>query len=96
MNLFTRFFKVKSKATIYYDSHGEVISVVGNIGPTRAARGAFKLHCNAISPTVGYKLRRFVRRLAHKIKHRAEMALYYCDQESVNAVPYIGLLEDGR
>jgi len=49
-----------------------------------------------MEPTFGYKLRRFLKRMANEISHRAEMASHYYDEESVAAVPYIGLLEDGR
>lgn len=96
MNIFTRIFRVKSKVTIYYDNHNEVIAAVGNIGPTRAGRGAFELHSGHISPTFGCKLRRFIHRLAREIKHRAEMASRFYDTESVQAIPVIGMLEDGR
>ena len=96
MSIFTRLFRAKSKVTIYYDRNGEVIEAVGNIGRTRACRGAFKLHKGQIEPTTGYKLRRFIRRLAREIAHRAEMASRYCDEESVRAIPVIGLLEGGR
>lgn len=96
MSIFTRLFRAKSKVTIYYDRNCDVIEAVGNIGQTRANRGAFKLHRGQINPTFGYKLRRFIHRLAREIKHRAEMASRYYDTESVQAIPVIGLLEDGR
>lgn len=96
MSIFTRLFRAKSKVTIYYDAGGEVIEAVGNIGMTRACRGAFELHKGQIEPTTGYKLRRFIRRLAREISHRAEMASRFYDTESVQAIPVIGLLEDGR
>lgn len=93
MNIFTRLFKVKSKVTIYYDNSGEVLDAVGNIGVTRANRGAFKLLRGQINPTFGYKARRFLKRIATEISARAAI---FCDEESVKAVPYIGLLEDGK
>ena len=96
MNIFTRLFRVKSKVTIYFDNRGEVLEAVGNIGQTRANRGAFKLLRGQINLSFGYKLRRFLKRLANEIIRRAEMAANYYDEESVAAVPYIGLLEDGR
>lgn len=96
MSIFTRLFRAKSKVTIYFDRNCEVIKAVGNIGSTRACRGAYKLHKGQIEPTTGYKLRRFIHRLAREIKHRAEMASRYCDEESVRAIPVIGLLKDGQ
>ena len=96
MNIFTRIFRCKSKVTIYYDNRGEVLEAVGNIGQTRANRGAFKLHRGQINPTFGCKLRRFIKRLANEISRRAKMAANYYDEESVAAIPVIGLLEDGR
>lgn len=81
---------------IKYDRHGAVKSIKGNVGRTRMNRAALELWKGNIKPTTGYKLRRFLKRLANEISRRAEMAANYYDEESVAAVPYIGLLEDGR
>ena len=81
---------------IKYDRHGAVKSITGNVGRTRMNRAALELWKGNIKPTTGYKLRRFFKRLANEISRRAEMAANYYDEESVAAVPYIGLLEDGR
>ena len=81
---------------IKYDHNGAVKSIKGNVGRTRMNRAALELWKGNIKPTTGYKLRRFLKRLANEISRRAEMAANYYDEESVAAVPYIGLLEDGR
>ena len=79
---------------IKYDRHGAVKSIRGNIGRTRANRGALELWRGNFEPTTGYKLRRFFKRLGHEISRRANMAANFYDEESVKAVPYIGLLEN--
>lgn len=81
---------------VKYSKNGEVKSIKGNIGRTRMNRAALELWKGNIKPTTGYKLRRFIKRLANEIARRIEMAANYYDEESVAAVPYIGLLEDGR
>ena len=81
---------------IKYDRNGAVKSIKGNVGRTRMNRAALELWKGNIKPTTGYKLRRFIKRVANEISRRAEMASHYYDEESVAAVPYIGLLEDGR
>ena len=42
---------------IKFDSHGEVKKITGNIGQTRANRGALELWKGNVEPTTGYKLR---------------------------------------
>lgn len=96
MSIFTRLFRAKSKVTIYYDAGGKVIEAVGNIGRTRANRGAYVLHCGKIKPTFKMRLGYFMTNLSRIIKHRAEMASRFYDTESVQAIPVIGMLEDGR
>ena len=77
---------------IKYDRDGTVKKIKGNIGQTRANRAARELWKGNVEPTFGYKARRFVKRLATEISARAAI---FCEEESVKAVPYIGL-EDGR
>lgn len=84
------------KVKIIYTKNGEVKKVVGNVGRTRMGKAALVLWKGEIEPTTGYKLRRFFKRLGHEISRRANMAANFYDEESVNAVPHIGLLEDGR
>ena len=81
---------------VKYSKNGEVKSIKGNIGRTRMNRAALELWKGNVEPTTGYKLRRFIHRLAREIKHRAEMASRFYDTESVQAIPVIGMLEDGR
>lgn len=78
---------------IKYDRTGAVKKIKGNIGQTRANRAARELWQGNVEPTFGYKLRRFIKRLATEISARAAI---FCDEDSVKAVPYIGLLDDGR
>lgn len=84
------------KVKIIYTKNGEVKKVVGNVGRTRMSKAALVLWRGEIEPTTGYKLRRFFKRLGHEISRRATMAANFYDEESVNVVPHIGLLEDGR
>lgn len=75
---------------IKYDRAGAVKKIKGNIGRTRANRAALELWKGNIEPTFGYKLRRFIKRIATEISARAAI---FCDEGSVKAVPYIGLEE---
>jgi len=81
---------------IKYDRHGAVKSIRGNIGRTRANRGALELWRGNFEPTTGYKLRRFIRRAFHNLTIRAEAAYaYHTDMHrQAHEVPYIGLLEN--
>lgn len=81
------------KVKIKYDRTGAVKKIKGNIGRTRANRAALELWKGNVEPTFGYKLRRFIKRMAAEISARAAV---FCDEESVKAVPHIGLLDDGR
>ena len=56
MNIFKRIFKVRSKATVYFDKNGEVIEIKGNIGRTRMNRAASAFHFSDPTPTFGMKL----------------------------------------
>lgn len=75
---------------IKYDRTGAVKKIKGNIGRTRANRAALELWKGNVEPTFGYKARRFIKRMATEISARAAI---FCDEESVKAVPYIGLEE---
>lgn len=75
---------------IKYDRTGAVKKIKGNIGRTRANRAALELWKGNVQPTFWYKARRFVKRLATEIFAHAAV---FCDEESVNAVPHIGLEE---
>ena len=87
---------------IKFDKDGNIKSIKaplpndGTTGRTRMSKAALVLWRGEIEPTTGYKLRRFFRRLGHEISRRANMAANFYDEESVNALPHIGLLEDGR
>lgn len=56
MNIIKRIFKVRSKATVYFDRNGEVIEIKGNIGRTRRARAAGAFHYMEPTPSLGIKL----------------------------------------
>lgn len=73
---------------IKYDRTGAVKKIKGNIGRTRANRAALELWKGNVEPTFGYKMRRFIKRIATEISARAAV---FCDEDSVKAVPYIGL-----
>lgn len=101
MNIIKRTIKAKSKVTIYFDKNGEVIEAVGNIGWTRAGRGAFALNRLKVNPTFGYKLRRFFRRLPDIINEMIEDARVIATTPAPSAVcadelPLIGLEECSR
>ena len=80
---------------IKYDRHGEVKKITGNIGQTRANRGALELWKGNVEPTTGYKLRRFIRRAFNELSTRAEAAYAYHTMNAPQAceVPVIGLEE---
>ena len=81
------------KATVKFDKYGNVKSIKGNIGRTRMNRAALELWKGNVEPTTPYKLRRFIKRLANEIARRIEMAANYYDEESVAAIPVVGLEE---
>lgn len=83
---------------IKFDSHGEVKKITGNIGQTRANRGALELWKGNVEPTTGYKLRRFIRRAFNELSTRAEAAYAYhtVGTPSAAEMPYIGLEECSR
>ena len=87
------------KATVKFDKYGNVKSIKGNIGQTRANRAATALRFGKIEPTTGYKLRRFIRRALNELSVRAEAAYAYhtVGTPSAAETPYIGLEEhNGR
>lgn len=63
MNILTRIFKVKSKATVYFDKNGELIEATGNIGKTRELKAANYFRFNDVTPTLGMKLGTAIRNL---------------------------------
>ena len=83
---------------IKYDRHGAVKKITGNIGQTRANRGALELWKGNVEPTTGYKLRRFIRRALNELSVRAEAAYAYhtVGTPSAAETPYIGLEECSR
>ena len=81
------------KATVKFDKYGNVKSIKGNIGQTRANRAALKLWKGEIEPSTGYKLRRFFKRFFTALKTRAEVAHRYHTAPPAAAMPYIGLEE---
>ena len=87
------------KATVKFDKYGNVKSIKGNIGQTRANRAATALRFGKIEPTTGYKLRRFIRRALNELSVRAEAAYAYhtVGIPSAAETPDIGLEEhNGR
>ena len=84
---------------IKFDKDGNIKSIKaplpddGTTGRTRMSKAALELWKGNVQPTFWYKTRRFIKRMATEISARAAV---FCDEESVKAVPYIGLLEDGR
>lgn len=83
---------------IKFDRYGEVRKITGNIGQTRANRGALELWKGNVEPTTGYKLRRFIRRALNELSVRAEAAYAYHTGGTPSAAetPYIGLEECSR
>jgi len=75
------------------DRTGLVKKVKTDVGRTRMNRAALELWKGNVQHTTWYKLRRFFKRLAIEFSKRAELAAHFCDEESVVAVPYIGLEE---
>ena len=86
------------KATVKFDKYGNVKSIKGNIGRTRMNRAAIELWKGNVEPTVGYKLRRFIRRALNELSVRAEAAYAYhtVGTPSAAETPYIGLEECSR
>lgn len=64
----------------------------GTTGRTRMSRAALVLWKGKFEPTFWFKFRRFFKRSFDII---SDLAAQFCDDESVAALPYIGL-EDGR
>ena len=85
------------KATVKFDKYGNVKSIKGNIGQTRANRAATALRFGKIEPTTGYKLRRFIRRALNELSVRAEAAYAYHIVGSPQAceISFIGIEEHG-
>ena len=83
---------------IKFDRRGEVGKITGNVGRTRMNRGALELWKGNVEPTVGYKLRRFIRRALNELSVRAEAAYAYhtVGTPSAAEMPYIGLEECSR
>lgn len=81
------------KATVKFDKYGNVKSIKGNIGQTRANRAATALRFGKIEPTTGYKLRRFIKRFFTEMSARAESAYIYHTVGTPAAceIKYIGL-----
>ena len=90
------------KATVKFDKYGNVKSIKGNIGQTRANRAALKLWRGEVEPTTGYmlrdklcsfmyKLRRFIKRMFSELSNRAEMASRYHAAPTAATVPVIRL-----
>lgn len=86
MNIITRIFRVKSKATVYFGKNGEVIEITGNIGKTRMNRAASAFHFDEVKPTFGMKIRAalhncfcFFREAAKK--RRRNRRRHYCQRD---------------
>ena len=79
------------KATVKFDKYGNVKSIKGNIGQTRANRAALKLWKGEIEPSTGYKLRRFFKRMFWELSTRAEAASRYHAAPHAATAPVIRL-----
>ena len=79
------------KATVKFDKHGNVKSIKGNIGRTRMNRAALELWKGNVEPTIGYKLRRFIKRVFSELSNRAEMASRYHAAPHAATAPVIRL-----
>lgn len=79
------------KATVKFDKYGNVKSIKGNIGQTRANRAALKLWRGNVEPTTGYKLRRFIKRMFLELSTRAEAASRYHAAPHAATAPVIRL-----
>ena len=81
---------------IKIDRHGNVISIVGNVGQTRMNRVANELWRGNIQPTFCYKLRRFIRRLCKTFNAWCEDCAMIANNKKKIAeeVPVIGMLEE--
>ena len=86
----------KSTIKIQINENGEVRRVVGNVGRTRMNRAAAALWAGNIEPTRGYKLRRFIKRLAWTVNAKMDEASQIARSTDTPAaeVPFIGLLEE--
>ena len=83
------------KVKIKYDKHGNVKKIIGNVGQTRMNLAALELWKGNISPTTGYKLRRFFKRAVNELTARAEAASCYhnaCTRQAAE-YSYIGIEE---
>ena len=87
----------KSTIKIQINENGEVRRVVGNVGRTRMNRAAAALWAGNIEPTRGYKLRRFIKRLAWTVNAKMDEASQIARSTDTPAAEYTtpiaGLLE---